>query len=455
MYNNATVRELKILKFGWTSVWNLENIRKIAKIIEKAKQNNDVIVVVSAMSQVTNTLSDLCVLAQEWKLKNVIEILKQLKQKHNYVIEKLCNNLCNVDYLNEIELKFEKLNDILKWVSLLMEVTDKTRAKVLYFWEILSSILVSLAINQLWIESKSYLSRDIIVCYWNHFNSDYDKNKSRIKIKSFIEKVDISKEVPVITGFWWWNAKKEVYLFDRWWSDYVATVLWKLFEASVVEIWTDVDWFYSADPRIVDKPVLWKELDYAVASEFALVWTKVLHSKTISPIWESKIPLYIKNTFNPDANWTRICALNDKWVKWISIDDKQVILSFVDLTMFWNIGYISSVTDILCKFWISIDSLATTEASFSISIRKKYYSNELLDELKKIKKNFYVNVIMDISKISIVWDRIDDYKILSEINDIIMISSGSFWKSLTIFVKAWDSNELLKKLHKKLFEENI
>ena len=443
---------MKILKFWGTSVWNLENIRKTANIVKNAKEKDEIIVVVSAMSWVTNTLYDLCELAQKWKLTKVIKILNDLKDKHSYVIQKLCNNTCKEEYLKEIELRFEKLNDILKWVSLLMEVTDRTKAKVLYFWEILSTILVSLAISKTWIDSKSYLSRDLIVCYWNYYNSDYDKVKSKAKISSFKEKIDLQKEIPVITGFWWWDRKKDVYLFDRWWSDYVATVLWSLFNVDVVEIWTDVNWFYSADPRIIEKPVLWDELDYAVAAEFALVWAKVLHSRTISPVWESKIPLYIKNTFNPELKWTKICNINNNWIKGISIDNKQIILSFVDLTMFWNIGYINSVTSLFCKMWISIDSFATTEASFSISIRKKYYTIDLLNQLKKIKKSFKINIVKNISKISIIWDNIENYDICNEIDNIIMISAWSFWKSLTIFVKETDTNILLKKLHKKLFE---
>ena len=122
---------MKVLKFWWTSVWSLENIKKTAEIIIKAKQSEDIVVVVSAMSWVTNTLSELCIFAHKWKTKKVQDILKTLKDQHTYVIEKLCNNSCNIKYLQNISMNLERLNDILKWVSLLMEVTDKTRAKIL------------------------------------------------------------------------------------------------------------------------------------------------------------------------------------------------------------------------------------------------------------------------------------------------------------------------------------
>jgi aspartate kinase len=208
----------------------------------------------------------------------------------------------------------------------------------------------------------------------------------------------------------------------------------------------------SADPRIVKNPIIWKELDYKVCAEFAIVWAKVLHPKTISPAQEKSIPVYIKNTFNPKAPWTKICKKKGKGLKWINIDDKQVLLNFVDPTMLWGYGQIYSALEILYKERVGVDVLGTTETSFSFSLKSKHFTPELKEKLLDLKKSFDIWIYEDVTKISLVWDSIDDFKFLADLKeDIIMVSTWAYWKLLTILVKTKDSKKLLKTLHKRIF----
>jgi len=443
---------MKVLKFGWTSVWSTEMINNTAKIIFEAKKDENIVVVVSAMTWVTNSLIEICNLVEKWNLINVLDLFNKLKNKHLIVAKELINdNLRDNNYLLVLEQELDNLEDIFKWVTLLKSLTDKIKAQILYFGEILSSILVSISINNLWIKSNNYLSKNFLICDWSYLNWDCNFSKSEKFMENWLKNIDLKQEIPVITWFWWWDENWSIYLFDRWWSDYVASLIWRFLKADCIEVWTDVDWIMSADPRIVKNPVLWEELDYSVCAEFALVWAKVLHPKTISPAKWKNIPVFVKNTFNPKAKWTKICNVESKWLKWINIDNEQVILNFIDPTMILEHWYVYDVLKLLNNEKISIDTLATTETSFSISIKSKYFSDNLCEKFSKLKENFKIDIYKNISKISFVWDNIDNYKVLSYFDEIIMISSWAYWKSLTVFVKCDDSKALLCNLHEKVF----
>lgn len=442
---------MKVLKFWGTSVWSSEMIKKTAQIVVNTKNNDNVVVIVSAMTKVTNTLIDLCEQIILWDQTKVSEIYYSLYIKHIDTILDI-NPDKNSIFYKKLENELINLNNIIKWLIILKEVSDQNKAKILYYWEILSSIIVSSAINSLWVKSNNYLSRDLIMCDWSYLISECDYDKSEKVINQWLSEKNLDNEIPVITWFGWWDENNDTYLFDRWWSDYVWSLVWRFLKAEAIEIWTDVDWIMSADPRIVEKPILWEELDYWVCAEFALVWAKVLHPKTISPAQEKFIPVYIKNTFNPDFKWTKICNKIDKWIKWINIDNEQILLNFVDPTMIWWYWYVYQVVKILNDAKISLDALATTETSFSISLKSKLFTKELKEKLINFNENFKVNIYENVTKISIVWDTIDNYYILWKLDEeIIMVTSWAYWKSLTIFIFNDNKSELLKKLHKNIF----
>ncbi len=443
---------MRVLKFGWTSLKDLEMINRTTDIVLEAKKEEEVLVVVSAMSKVTDTLIELCNLAEKWETTKIAEWLKLLKKKHYDVVKWLYTENPEKVWEENVQRSFEELEYIIKWVSFLnSKISDKDRAKILYFWEILSSILVSLSIRKRWTKSRSQLSRDFLICSWCYLDWDCDKKASDECVTKIIWDIDLSEEIPIVTGFWGGDLSWDIYLFNRWWSDYVATLVGRHLNASSVEIWTDVSWVMSADPRIVENPIIWKELNYTVAAEFALVWAKVLHPKTISPVQEYGIPIFIKNTFAPKDYGTKISNIKDRWIKGISIDDNQIVLTFIDPSMLGTFGYINKVSKILNENNISIDTMATTETSFSMTISKNSYSEELVEKLACLKPYLKLKVDDNVSKIALVGDSIDSYKVFEHLKDVILVSQWAFQKSLTVFVKRWDSKELLKTLHMDVF----
>jgi len=442
---------MRTLKFWWTSVWSSEMIKITASIIIKTKEKENITVVVSAVTKITNRLIEICDLLIAWKFDEAVTIYNEIKEKHLNIYNEILNNKEN-HYYNKLINELKNLEDIIKWIWILKNLNEQIKAKILYYGEVLSSILVAFAINEQWIKSNNYLSKNLLICEWSYLNSECNFKESKETLNEWIKNIDLDEEIPVITWFWWWDKEWNSYLFDRWWSDYVASLIWRFLKADAIEIWTDVDWIMSADPRIVENPILWEELDYWVCAEFALVWAKVLHPKTISPAQEKFIPVYIKNTFNPEFPWTKICRKIDTWIKWVNIDTNQVLLNFIDPTMIGWYWYVFQAVKILNDEKISLDALATTETSFSISIKSKFFDKRLREKFLNINDNFKVEIYENITKVSIVWDTIDDFDVLSKIKEsIFMITSWAYWKSLTFFVNNNDSNELLKEIHKNIF----
>jgi len=440
-----------ILKFGWTSLKDIAMIHKSANIIIEKRRKYKTIVVVSAMSWVDNILIKLCELAWKGEIKKVSKTINSLFKKHKEIANNLCSGNCDISFLDILDGYILELLDIFKWMSISKTISSKWKAKVLYFWEILSSFLLSIAIEGLWYKSRMCFSKEILSCYWNFMDWECNYKLSEKKLNIFRKQINFSKEIPIITWFWGWDDEWNVYLFNRWGSDYVATLIGTLLKVKKVEIRTDVDWVYSADPKIVKNPILWNKLDYDIASEFSLVWDKVLHPKTIFPAKKNQIEIVIKNTHFPENKWTSIFKVKDFWVKGVNVDIKQVIFTFIDPAMMGDYGYISDILKIFKKNKVSIDTIATTETSFSISMRKKYCKKALIEELNNLEKSFTLKIYKNISKISIIWRWIDNSKILSYFEKIIMISSWAYGKTLTVFIKSSNPTKLIRSLHEKIF----
>jgi len=429
-------------------------IQKSASIIVKKRKEKKVLVVVSSMSWINDILINLCNLAAEGKLKKVSKIIGVLSKKHKDIARKLYSDNCKIDFSYELDKYTNDLLDVLRDISLLKKISSKYKAKVLYVWEIFSSFLLSIAIDSLWYKSRVCYSKEILSCYWDFMDWECDCSISEKNLKHFRKKVNFDKEIPIITWFWGGDKDWNIYLFDRGGSDYVATLIWTLLKVEKVEIRTDVDWVYSADPKVVKDPIFWDKLDYGVASEFSLVRNKVLHPRTIFPAKKSKIKIIIKNTLFPERKWTTICKLKDTWIKWINIDSKQVILTFVDPSMICSSGYMSNIINVFKNNNVSIDTISTTETSFSFSIREKFYKKCLIKDLEWLDEKFELKIYKKVSKISIIWDTIDNSNILNKLNNIIMISYWAYGKSLTIFIKEWNSKKIILDLHRYIFNTN-
>lgn len=447
---------MKIIKFGGTSMGDAKVIQKAAKISVDLSHKDKLIVVVSAMSGVTDMLIKVCEEAKLWKFKTVKGIIQILKDRHYVALESIVwkHEVGNI-WQNSLEHEFQRLEIMSEWICLLKDVSDRNRAMIVYFGEVFSSLLMVEAIKKNWRDSMQIMSKNIIRTNTKYLDADVDFSKTKSLCNNVFKNIDMKKVIPVVTGFAWWDEKKDVNLLGRGWSDYVATILWWALKVDWVDIWTDVNGIFSADPRIIKESVVWPELDYSICAELALAGAKVLHPKTLLPAMINHIPVYVKNTFNPKYHWTKISTIKSTWLKWINLNNNQVLILFVDNEMFWAVGYINKVTDLFMQEKIPIDSLVTSEVSISLSIEKLDLTKRFLQILKK---NHSVKIIDNVSKISLVWEDIwKDGRLLAQVFEVLkdykihFVGHSSSGKNITLFVDKDKSSEILKKLHKKLF----
>ncbi len=290
---------MKVLKFGGTSVGSAENIRKVSDIIRKYhSQKESIIVVVSAMSGVTNRLIRLGERAMkgdvEWKTE-----LINLRKAHLDTAYKLLGP--GHDVVDVIVTEFETLEALLTGVTLLHELSDRTLDLIQSFGERLSSQIISAYLISIGIKSKAVDSRELIVTDEQFGNASVDFRVTNSNLQEYFKQ---TKTVSIVTGFLARSVSNQTTTLGRGGSDYTAAIIGAALDASEIEIWTDVDGVLTADPRKVKSAYSLPSLTFNEAMEMSHFGAKVIYPPTLQPAIAKKIPLKIRNTFNPDFGGT-------------------------------------------------------------------------------------------------------------------------------------------------------
>jgi len=286
---------MRILKFGGTSVGSVQNVRRIGEIVLKNKDK--IIVVVSALGGVTDQL-----LAIAQKAASGIKTDGELiiiRRRHEDMINELFNEDGSIQTIHSLQPLFEELEKIIQGVSLIGELTAKTLDKILGFGERLSSLLISRYLNVQLIDSIAVIRTD---SNFGKANVDFD-----ITYKLISEACSTVGQFAVAPGFISSSSDGSMTTLGRGGSDYTAALFAAAVHAERLEIWTDVDGFMTADPRVISKAYTIPMLTFSEAMELSHFGAKVIYPPTILPVYKKNIPIHIKNTMNPDGNGTLIC----------------------------------------------------------------------------------------------------------------------------------------------------
>jgi len=290
-----------VLKFGGTSVGSAEAIKKVKDIVERESSNQKIIVVVSAFSQVTNKLERL-VDAAISDINSANSLIDELQNQHIEVVATLTPEE-NPEILSTY---FNDLRNICKGINLLQEVTKKSNDFIVSIGEVLSSLIISKYFN-LHFETELFNSKDYLVTS--------DKTPGRVNLEVSKHKVlaiaDINR-VNIFPGFIASTSEGQTTTLGRGGSDYTASVLSNIVNASELQIWTDVSGILSADPKLVKQSRILSQLSYEEALELSHFGAKVIYPPSIQPALEKGIPIKIKNTFEPDNEGTLITGEWDK-----------------------------------------------------------------------------------------------------------------------------------------------
>jgi aspartokinase/homoserine dehydrogenase 1 len=299
--------KLQVMKFGGTSVGDALCLRRAAQIVALAARECRVVVVVSAMSGVTTRLIEAARRASEGDLSAAQEIAFALGSQHLTAIEKLfADNERRARLVSEMSGIIGEVSAFCHGSALLKELTPRTLDMISSAGERLSARLLAGALCELGTQAVAVDATEIIVTDDAHGQAEPLMEKTRAAASGRLLPLMESGQVPIVTGFIGANAKGTLTTLGRGGSDYSATILGAALEASEVIIWTDVDGVMTADPRLVPEARLLREISYNEAGDLAYFGAKVLHPKTLRPVVDASIPVWIRNSFAPEKPGTKI-----------------------------------------------------------------------------------------------------------------------------------------------------
>ena len=359
---------MKVLKFGGTSVGSVESILSLKAIVEKEAQKQPIIVVVSALGGITDKLIATSLLAQKgdeaWK-----DEFQAMVERHHKMIDTIITDPRKREQLfNIVDSLFEQLRSIYFGVYLIHDLSKKTQDAIVSYGERLSSnIVATLVQGAKWYDSREFIK----TVRKNHKNTLESELTNRLVRRTFSDLQRIS----LVPGFISKDRDTdEITNLGRGGSDYTAAIIAAALDAEILEIWTDVDGFMTADPRVIKTAYTIKELSYIEAMELCNFGAKVVYPPTIYPVCVKNIPIRVKNTFNPDGEGSIIkqkVANNDKPIKGISSINGTTLITVAGLSMVGVIGVNRRIFTALADNGISVFmvSQASSENSTSIGVR--------------------------------------------------------------------------------------
>ncbi|HOV98281.1 MAG TPA: aspartate kinase, monofunctional class [Bacteroidota bacterium] len=300
------------MKFGGTSVGSIEAIDQATSIIVEASQQWDAVaVIVSAMSGVTDSLIQGAETAASGDDHTYKQIAESLIQKHNEVIEALTLSGEQKALKALVKNFMDEFSELCHGIMLLEEVTPRALDTIVSFGERMNAPIISAVLRKKGIRSKAVPALELIVTDSTYQNAVPQMEETRTKTRAVLLPLLEEKIVPVITGFIGATPKGNVTTLGRGGSDYSAAIIGTCLDSTEVWIWTDVDGVMTTDPRIVKDARVIPVLSASEISELAYFGAKVLHPRTIWPVIERNIPLWVKNTFNPKFPGTKIVKGSD------------------------------------------------------------------------------------------------------------------------------------------------
>jgi bifunctional aspartokinase / homoserine dehydrogenase 1 len=300
-------RRLQVMKFGGTSVGDASCIARAAQIVAFAAKENSSVAVVSAMSGVTNRLIEAAKNAQAGNTSLATAALDSLREQHETALQSLIpEEQDRAPVRQRLEEVLAEGRRLCEGTALLRELTPRALDAISSLGERLSAPLVAAAVEELGIPSEAVEASELIVTDGFHGGAEPQMELTREKSQARLRPLLENGIVPMVTGFIGATAEGQLTTLGRGGSDYSATILGAALDACEVIIWTDVDGVLTADPRLVPEARTIPVISYREAAELAYFGAKVLHPKTLNPVIQAAIPVWIRNSFSPERPGTKI-----------------------------------------------------------------------------------------------------------------------------------------------------
>jgi aspartate kinase len=309
------MNNLLVMKFGGTSMGSAERIRASADICASARRERPVVVVVSAMSKVTDLLLDTLRLAEQGKSVDVEANLKKLEARHVETCRELLPEPSCANAICEVGIIVGEFSRIAHGMLILGERPPKSVDEAVAVGERLSALIISAYLNSAGVQATAVNAAEIVVTDDEFGNANPLLAETRARAEEKLVPLTEAGVIPIITGFNGATLDGRCTTLGRGGSDFSASILASVMNAAELWIWSDVDGIMTADPRLVSEAAVLGEVTYSEAAELAYNGAKVLHPRTLAPLVEKEIPVWSKNSFNLTAPGTRIVPRSSSSVR--------------------------------------------------------------------------------------------------------------------------------------------
>lgn len=440
---------MRIVKFGGTSIGSAYQIKKVINLIDT---NRRTVLVFSAVGGVTNLLVDFIYQSKLGEKDVSMHSLQRVKEIHYRIISELFTSK------NFRQIAESKIEESIKLIQYYTDhkISEKTEKEILAQGELISGSIIYLYM----------LEQEIDTAYipaLRYMYTDRFKEPNLEKIKSRLDK-ELNKfngcKIFVTNGYICLNHWRQIDNLNRGGSDYSATIIGSVLNASIIEIWTDIDGLHNNDPRFVENTFPIRNLSYDEASELAYFGAKILHPLCIIPAQKAKIPIVLKNTMSPDDLGTTISEYSiNKGIKAIAAKDGIVTIKVKSGRMMQAYGFLRRIFEVFEKYKTPVDMLTTSEISVAMTIDNDTNLEQIKADLVRLGE---VEVERNQTIICIVGSFTEDRDILIQhITEgfgsipVRMISFGASKINLTILIDTTNKIEMLNLLNQHIFRQQL
>lgn len=441
-----------VMKFGGSSVADADRIRHVASII-KAYKDKAPVVVLSAMGDTTDHLLEAADIAVNGKVD-----ISRVEKLHRDTADKLGIKIEAIDSL------LEELTQLLTGISMLKELTKRTRDYLVSFGERMSVRMMAAYLENQGIPAKFYDAWDIGMVSDSNFMSAELLDDVWTTIPEHLNdyKNGKTKEIPIVTGFIAKDKKGNITTLGRGGSDLTATMIGSAMKADEIQTWKDVDGILTADPRVVKEARPVPEVTYEEAAELAYFGAQVLHPRSMMPCLKSGVPVRVKNSYNIESPGSIIVENHSGEVPKVTAITSVKNVTLIDINstrMLGSAGFLAHVFNNFLKWGISVDVIATSEVSVSLTVNGKTDLTGLLGDLDHVAD---VEVQKNKSIVTIICDADHSSSILASgfgalaqkgIN-VQMISQGASKVNITVICDDEETNDVVQTLHTAFFGVN-
>jgi aspartate kinase len=452
---------LVVMKFGGTSVEDATAIERTTEIVRGRRERGlSPVVVVSAMAKVTDQLLAAGAAAGRGDKAGALAIAARLRNRHIETAAELLHGELLPQIEAAIRRRFDSLDDLLRGIAAVGELTPRTSDLVVSFGERVSSQMVAAAFAQHGLNGAHVDARKCIITDDHYGKAVPQETAIEQKLTELVLPLVKAGQTPVMGGFIGSTADGIATTLGRGGSDYTAALVGGGLRAGAIEIWTDVDGIMTTDPRICPDALRVKTISFEEAAELAYFGAKVLHPATILPAVQKSIPVWVLNSRNAENEGTKITAMAAPCVnpfKSIAAKKKLTIIDIVASRMLMTHGYLKSVFDVFNSFECAIDMVSTSEVSISLSVESNERLPAICAELGKIadvkfegNKALICMVGEDIRGQSGIAGRV--FSAIRHIN-VRMISQGASEINMSFMIEESDVDEALRSLHAEFFAD--